>query len=383
MHRFVPWVKSPRDVVRLLDRYLVFAGVRDFDRGLIRAAPAEDVAGQVLGPTPLTAPFFDLTRQHAKIYPYEGTYQELYATALSRSGCYHSGSFMVYGFGDAQRTLAKAYLIKRAKEKGVRPPMDLSDLDRYPKVGSAGDFLIDMWVAGGFPFMVGDASGGPHTGREAEARLRASGDALHQAFELSGSPRHAWLLKNLLGDRSPAVTEAAAKARDPILHAPSRVVPDYGAILEFGAEETDVTRKTAATLRLGTGQGHAHSDYLDLNLFGLGLPIATDLACRDEGSNWSRPSANWAFLHNHAIAHDNDDPHTAGAQSGEPWLRAFAPPLVAPAIPTTAGTCGSTATCCSCRSATRRRTTPSTSSDSGEASCTPGASTAARVTPCR
>jgi hypothetical protein len=53
-----------------------------------------------------------------------------------------------------------------------------------------------------------------------------------------------------------------------------------------------------------------------------------DLACRDEGQFWSRPGAGWSFLHNHAIAHDTEDPRPSGAQNGEPWLTAFAPPLL-------------------------------------------------------
>jgi len=69
VHRILPWIKTPQDVIRFLDRRLVFASVHDFNRGLIRAAPVEDFAAQVLGPSPVTAPFFDLTRQHAEIYP--------------------------------------------------------------------------------------------------------------------------------------------------------------------------------------------------------------------------------------------------------------------------------------------------------------------------
>ena len=33
VHRFIPWVKTPEDVVRLLDRWLVFAGARHSPRG--------------------------------------------------------------------------------------------------------------------------------------------------------------------------------------------------------------------------------------------------------------------------------------------------------------------------------------------------------------
>jgi hypothetical protein len=328
LRRFIPWVATPRDVVRFFDRYLVFASVRDYRKNLIRAAPVEEMAGDMLGPHPLTVPLFDLTRQHANIYPYEGTYQDLYATALSRSGSYHIGSFMVYGYGDAPNTINRAFRARQAKAKGVPLPMDLSDIGRHRKVPAAGHFMLDMWVAGGFPFMIGDASGGPHTGPQAAwKRISTTPQAHRQMFELTGSPRHAWVLKRL-GSSDPAVLKAAQSQRDPILHNPSRVVPDWGAILEMNPDEVDLTRRTAATLRLGIGQGHSHNDYLDLNLFAMGLPLAVDLAARDEGINWSRPSAGWSFLHNHAIAHDTDDPRSAGSQNGEPRLTAFAPPVL-------------------------------------------------------
>jgi hypothetical protein len=330
VHRFIPWVNTPSDVIRYLDRYLVLSSVKDSKSGLIDGeSNVQANAADLLGPDPLTHDLFDLTHEITNIYPSNGgTYQELYANALSRSGVYYIASFMVYAFGDAQNTVHRAYLQKKAHDAGIPLKMNLSDIVHYRKVKGAGDFLLNMWVAGGFPFMVGDASGGTHSGLEAVRRLTMSSQAIKESFELFKDARFAWILKNYLGDTTPSVVQAAQGAKDPILHAESRVVPDYGAIVETGEAETDVTKKTAMTLRLGIGQGHAHHDYLDLNLFGMGLPLAVDLACRNEGTNWSRPSAGWSFLHNHALAHDSVDPNGAGNQSGEPWLRSFSPPLV-------------------------------------------------------
>ncbi len=327
VHRFIPWVRTPEDVVALLDRRLVFAAVRDVRRGFLAVnREIEDAAGEVLGPGPLTADLFDLTRQQASLHPFQGTFADGYATGLSRSGSYYTASFLTYALGSAKATVAKAYSMLLLKRSGVQPPMDLSDIERYPKVRAAADFLLDMWIAGGFPFMVGDASGGPHTGPVAYSRLDQP--TLAKAFALTGSPRHAWILANRFASKDSQVLKSAAP-RDPILHNVSRVVPDYGAILEMTPDEPDLTRKTGVTLRLGIGQGHAHSDFLDVNFFGMGLPMAVDLACRNEGTQtWSRPGANWAFLHNHAIAHNDDNPAAVPGQDGEPWLRAFAPPLL-------------------------------------------------------
>jgi hypothetical protein len=316
VHRFVPWVNTPQDVIRLLDRYLVFSTVRDVNRNLIdQSSGIPSAAGQVLGPSTNTAFLFDLTRQISALYPATGTYQEMYGAALPRSGSEYIGSFMCYALGAAEDTIRQASIVQWAKTNGVPVPMDLSDVSKYPKVLSAGNFMLDMWVAGGFPFMIGDSSGGTHSGGQAKAVLGAAGAvaALNQIYNLSGDSRF---------------YSAAMGDLNSVLHASSRVIPDWGAVLELAPDETNLLRKTSATLRLGIGQGHSHSDYLDLNLFGMGLPLAVDLACRNEGTYWSRPGANWSFLHNHALSHRSIDPNGAGAQAGEPWLKAFAPPLV-------------------------------------------------------
>jgi hypothetical protein len=329
VHRYIPWVNTPQDVIKLLDNYLVFPSVRDVSRGLIDpAAGVADAAGQVLGPSQYSNPFFDLTHQYAIIYPTPGgTYQEMYGAALSRSGTEYIGSFMCYALGTACDLINKSYRILQAKNAGVPVPMDLSDTNKYPKVLKAADYLINMWVGGGFPFMIGDASGGPHTGPVALSTLAANSSTINQAWTMWQDSRYAWLLKNLWKSNSADIVSAAASV-NPILANTSRVVPDWGAVVEVTPSETNILQKTAATLRLGVGSGHAHSDYLDLNLFGMGLPLAVDLACRNEGNFWSRPGANWSFLHNHALSHATADPNGAGSQAGEPWLRAFAPPLV-------------------------------------------------------
>jgi hypothetical protein len=341
VHRYVPWVNTPHDVIKLLDNYLVFPSIRDVnipgdeEGGLIDpTAGVPEAAGHLLGPSPYTDPVFDLTHQYAVIYPTSGgTYQEMYGTALSRSGTEYVGSFMVYGFGSAAATIQQASMIQWAKANGVPVPMDLSDVTKYPKVRGAGNYLLDMWVAGGFPFMIGDASGGPHsslfTGQaNAMTVLGAAIPTLNQAFNLYGDPRLAWLLKNDFGTTNSGIAVAATGLTDPILHATSRVVPDWGAILEMEPDETNLLNKTSATVRLGVGQGHAHSDYLDLNLFAMGMPLAVNLACRNEGPDWSMPPASWSLVSNHALSHSTLDESGAGTQTGEPWLEAFAPPLV-------------------------------------------------------
>ena len=67
--------------------------------------------------------------------------------------------------------------------------------------------------------MAGDASGGTHYARDALSRLIAAKDAVTQAFTLFGDPRHAWVMKNVLGNTNPAVAVAAAGVTNPVLNA--------------------------------------------------------------------------------------------------------------------------------------------------------------------
>ena len=107
-----------------------------------------------------------------------------------------------------------------------------------------------------------------------------------------------------------------------------------------------------------------------------------DLACRDEGPVLVAAGAGWAFLHNHAIAHDSEDPRGAAGQSGEPWLRAFAPPLVRASYVDKTGETRLDRDLLLMEVGEGEVLTPSTSSASAAASSTPGASTAARATTC-
>lgn len=330
VNRFIPWVETPEDVMLLIEQRLIFTAVREVEETrFANNRRIHDVAGEVLGPHPRTIHLFDLTTRYAAIHPFTGTYQELYGAALNQLGHYHIGS-TGYAFGSASSLLEMAMSMKRASDEGLDVKMPLGDVKKYPKVRGAADFLIDQFIAGGFWITVGTASGGTHAGPDQWSRRLARGLS-ENAVELLGDPRHAWLLVNHHGVDDEDLIALSEGVEHPVLHNPSRYLPHWGGIVEMGVDETDIRNKTAAFLVTSHGRGHAHNDHLDLNLYALGLPVSVDLAQRSEGRHWSRPNAGWSFLHNHAIAHDGDhteDPRNAGNQSGEPWLRAFAPPLM-------------------------------------------------------
>ena len=333
LHRYVPWVNTPADVIYLFDNYLVVPSVRDIGRGLVDGSVGVELnAGQLLGPSIYTQPFFDLTSQTNVTYPIQGTFQEMYGTANDRQGTYYAGSFEVYCRGSAQTLLGQAWAIKSYKNQGFTPTMDISNVQQFGKIAGAGNLLMNLWIAGGYPFMAGDSSGGPHWAPDFANRISTSSNELAIAFFLTGDPRYASLLTKYTANGIWLITNSArvAGVLEPVSQSQPRVIPTWGVLQDMVPGDTNILHKTTMTMRLGMGSGHSHSDYLDENFFAFGLPMAVDLACRNEGTFWSRPGADWAFLHNHVITSDDvtDNPSGAGSQFGEPWLRSFAAPSV-------------------------------------------------------
>ena len=61
--RFIPWIKTPEDVLRFLDRRLILAGIRDFNQGLIKGAQVEETIVKVLGPGSATTEFLKIGKK--------------------------------------------------------------------------------------------------------------------------------------------------------------------------------------------------------------------------------------------------------------------------------------------------------------------------------
>ena len=341
VHRFIPWVNTPHDVIKFLDRYLVMASIRDFQRKLIRTSSVEQAAAELPGIGPYTFRLFDLTKAFETFNPgEEGRYQELYAYALTRNGHRNIGTFFDYAFGNAVNELKRAGIINKYKKFGCNPLMDISNVHKYPKIKASGNFLFEMFTVGGYPVIAGDAGGSTHPGKRYMAKTRwaepPNKPAFQAMFDIMNDPRAKWVLNNLFQTSSPEIDPEIDVAvqgveDDPSLHQYSRVVPGSGfAVIEKGSETTDKTKKMSAILKLGYGPGHGHEDYLDLNLYGLGLPMAVDLGVRNEGSLWTSPSAENVFAHNHA--HNDSVNH-----KGEPWLKSFGEDIMRGAFVTPMG----------------------------------------------
>lgn len=329
INKFIPWIETPDDVIRMLDRYLVAAGVRDFMKEISRAGGGVlQAAASIFGYKEVSWDWLDYSKVEDEIYPIsEQPYQQLYAHALNRDGSHFIGSFLGYGRGFAFDTIKKAYAIFKAKQEGFDPPMDLSDVNKYPKLQRAIDSIVDLYTAGGHPVTRGDAGGNGHR-QFPEYILAARNDELasRMVFEMFGDKRHAWLLHTIFKVEDPAILAAIEGMKNPILHLASRVYAGIGsAMMEFNSESDDFMKKTSAVMHFGYGYGHKHQDTLDLNFYALGLPIAVDLGQRSEGDNWSSPGGPSVEVHNHAYPLEAEDKRFYNTDA---WLQTFEPPYM-------------------------------------------------------
>lgn len=344
VNRYLPWIKTPDDVVALLDTYLVRAGIKDFkERRIAGDNPSEiTTAALVLGKGKDAEDLMDLSKTWATMYPISAPWLDLIASAINRDGTHYIGSWG-YARGAAYGLLDLARDAERFKAAGGKLKFDATDITRFPKIAAAASTLLDAQMAGGYSLNFGDASGNIWTGRglvnENLVDQRMEAETANLAWRFTHDPRYAWLIVNIFGrtDQDDAawkeIETAAKTTRDPRLHTQSRVLGGLGAaILERGTDFRDFRLKEAVLMRTGSGQGHAHADALDLNYFALGARMAADTATRSEGQFWSEPPSMVSMLHNtvevdgkqHPWRSENDWP-PGNFGNAEAWMETFKP----------------------------------------------------------
>lgn len=326
VQRFVPWVESNDDIIRLLDRYLLFPTLSDTE-DIVITGEFFTLTSKYLELDEYTEFLFDYARVKSENYPFEGTVQELYAASYKRSGLSYIGSAL-YHAGSPPSLIEKAISTKRARSFGVNQKVALDDTSLFTKTKAGFNYLIDCYTCGGYRLTYGDASPGPHMFRRSYITNQCT--TFNSAYELFDKDPHAAWGMVQCGNTDPEVLAISNTIEDPLLHQKSRIIAETIAIIELGTEETDFQKKHSVTLKIGFGYGHSHNDFLDLNIFSHGLPMAVDIGQRDQGSLWTYPSNRWSYHHNHAFAHEltgdnNDDnnPKYAGTTSGSPWLTSF------------------------------------------------------------
>jgi len=161
VHRFIPWVETPQDVVTLLDTYQVqylarqMAYWRQNWYGHGNAGRMAKLVAIQMDPE-ITRPWVKLIFSASYEYPYPlAGIQDLMYMAIQRDGTTNIGS-SYYTFGGS---IGVARWLKTYVENGGDPRYDLTDPRRYPRVVAGLYWMLDGWVAGGHHLGVGDVGG--------------------------------------------------------------------------------------------------------------------------------------------------------------------------------------------------------------------------------
>ncbi|HPD15636.1 MAG TPA: hypothetical protein PLE19_11835 [Planctomycetota bacterium] len=298
IRRFVPWVQSSADLIRLLDVYLVQMTAKRTLRYLDHTHPTAiaDLAA-VLGDTRVTDPWMEWLFSRTFVYPLPPAgIQDVTISGHDREGAQYIASTF-YARGEGASRMAAA--LDRYLAAGGNPRFDLSDPALYPKPRAHADWLLRILVAGCDRARIGDVSG-PSL-RQGDSLLDLD-ETVRAAWRWSGDPRFAWLLRHVYGRKGDSdadwarVEEAAAKPRRaPWLDNRSRAVENWFGVLETGQEHDDFRFRRAALVRTGAGIGHQHSDALDLQVFAHGMAMVMDGGAR---GGYSEPNDRITRVHN-------------------------------------------------------------------------------------
>jgi hypothetical protein len=231
-------------------------------------------------------------------YPFRyGSVEDFMYLATQRDGTQAIGSFFYAGGGSAVG--AAAPLVDEYVADGGDPKYRLSDIRRFPRVGQFPFWLLESRVAGLHPLHVGDV-GGPTISYN--HWFNGNNHNMNLGWKWTKDPRFAWVVVNLgkRGKETDAewkeLTDAAKTiTRNPFLSNRTRVLTDWGAILEGNAGQDDFRFRHAARVRIGTGAGHAHGDLLDLGIWSMGLAMSSDMGAR---GGYGRPASSSPHIHN-------------------------------------------------------------------------------------
>ncbi|MCL4201898.1 MAG: hypothetical protein KJ000_05345 [Pirellulaceae bacterium] len=295
--RFVPWVKTPDDVIRLIDIYLV----QTVAKRIMRYHYHTDVVdlanlAAVVGNREATDPWMEWLFSRTFIYPLPvAGVGDVMISGCTREGTEVVGSTFYAQEEGALRVADSLGLYLRA---GGNPQYDLSDSARYPKPAAHAFWRLDNVVAGGDFLRIGDVCGPD----KAPGHTLRDLSFARAGWEWTQDPQFAFVIKHYLGrgDESDAdwtaIEQAAAsQRRAPWLDRASRVMPMWAGVLEAGLQHDDYRFRRAAYLRLGFGMGHHHFDSLDLQIVAHGLPMTIDGGQRP---GYSTPGDRTTRVHN-------------------------------------------------------------------------------------
>jgi len=316
INRFIPWVKTSRDLIELLDVYLIQMQAKRLMRyHYCRDGHPELIVqpATILGDRSVTDPWMEWLFSRTWMYPLRPAgLQDYLISNHDRVGVSTIGSTS-YGMG--ARALSAPALLEDYIRMGGNPRFDLRDARRYPKPVASTYFpLWERTAAIHWP-RVGDV-----TGPDKSARLQAPDVVL--GWRWTKDPAFAFILRHYGKREDFAEAEwreieaaAATVKRAPWLDNRSCVLPNWAAFLEAGVEHDDFRFRRSVVLRCGQGVGHNHEDDFDLQIHAHGIPVTIDAGQRP---GYSRPRDAERRMHNTV-----DVRGEGGPISGSGWIRAL------------------------------------------------------------
>ena len=299
--RYIPWVKMPDDVIRLIDTYLVQDNANDimhyryyYDHSMhllmMKAVVVQD-------DPKITEPWMEFLWTRMWEYPQAlSGMPDNIVTGATRDGGTTIGSF---NYTRYPRHMELIDRIQTYLRNGGLKKYDIADPDRYRKVFLSPYFVTEAAAAGRHTPGVGDV-GGPT--QAYGGRLEAGTRPLFSyGWRWHHDPKFACELVHTFGRAGESdaewaeIVKAASGQRDPYLQNRSRILADWNGYLDGGQDENDFRFRRALAVRVGNGWGHNHWDTLDLRLWAHGIVMSGDAGQR---SAYGQPNHRRSRVHN-------------------------------------------------------------------------------------
>ena len=320
LSEYIPWVKEPKDVITLMDSWLVQSAWQDNLRH--QGETPIELSAAVLGPCELSEKLLDRYSR----------FEEDLTNQYSRDGLTYIGS-TYYAAAHSHGHFETADLLARYVAAGGNPKWNVVDPKRYPRMTAIFDSLLGLSVAGGMRNNIGDLGDPAQAGKRIYVSTVPDPDAFFlKGWRWTQDTRFAWLMAKELGIPAEAtdaeretIRAQADKERDPLLHQISRVQDGFGmAVMESGQDVPDPRYKRTTLIRTGIATGHAQSDTLNLDLHAFGCRMAPDLGGRSQ-SNYGRPNVALTRQHNAVEVDKRSIGGTALNATSYGWVDTFKP----------------------------------------------------------
>ena len=311
--RFIPWIKNADDLVRFYDTYILQYWAQQlmtYRAWLNNPCPLWMATVCAVQQAPaITKPWIQWLYNSAYVYPNHPLgVDELLASAIQRDGTHKYGGAWGYCVGGNFST----GLIDRLrvyKSFGGELPLDLTDIEKFPKAIAMCYFPLETRCAGGYRPQMG-CPGSPNEGRFVRWIDSLGGPLVRTGWQLTRDPKFAALIKWNLGRELETdaeweeISRAAEGRRHPVFELRSRVLADWCGILETGEGSDDFRFRRALSMRVGYTN---HGEPLDIHLWAHGVPLVALCGQRTSPPGWTTPSSGLVSTQHSVVSSLSED----------------------------------------------------------------------------